>query len=73
MNLKGLLPVFLLLFAALGGCLRGGIVKIPDEVASPSNNPKYFFSSFYSHKGLEINGGGADYTLPIDENEIKKY
>ena len=71
MNLKGLLPVFLLLFAALGGCLRGGIVKIPDEVASPSNNPKYFFSSFYSHKGLEINGGGADYTLPIDENEIK--
>ncbi len=70
---RGFISVILLISVALGGCIKGekSMVKIPPEVASHSDNPKYIFSSFYSHEGVELEGNAMDYSLPLSEDDIK--
>jgi len=66
--------MFLFISILLAGCVKEeGLTRIPPEISSQSENPKYAFSSYYSHEGIEIKGGGISYTLPLKENDIKNF
>ena len=69
---KGIISIFLVVSMLLAGCIKeGGLTKIPPEISSHSENPKYAFSSYYSHEGIEIKGNGISYILPLNDNDIK--